>query len=29
MDEIIAFLLQLPTKLEVVRQFIRFTNDLN
>ena len=29
MDEIIAFLLQLPAELEVVRQSVCFTNDLN
>ena len=29
MDEIIAFLLQLPPELEVVRQSVHFTNDLN
>ena len=29
MDEIIAFLLQLPTELEVVKQSVRFPNDLN
>ena len=29
MDEIIAFLLQLPAELEVVRQSVHFTIDLN
>ena len=29
MDEIIAFLLQLPAELEVVRQSVNFSNDLN
>ena len=29
MDEIIAFLLQLPAELEVVRQSVDFTNDHN
>ena len=29
MDEILAFLLQLPTELEVVRQSVHFTSDFN
>ena len=29
MDEIIAFLIQLPTELEVVRQSVHFSSDLN
>ena len=29
MDEILASLLQLPTELEVMRQYVHFTSDLN
>ena len=29
MDEILASLLQLPTELEVVRQYVHFTSGLN